>query len=133
MTRITGSEPGFYQDLGELQKIKSNPDQRAALGAAAGQFEVTFLQTVLKHMRAASDALQDEDEKLIKGNELYRDMYDSQLAMGLVKGGGMGLTRQMVEQLEAPLKNPAAAVASTPENLAAFSQPLLTRTVRKPD
>ncbi|ENY71406.1 rod-binding protein [Aeromonas diversa] len=133
MTRITGSEPGFYQDLGELQKIKSNPDQRAALEAAAGQFEVTFLQTVLKHMRAASDALQDEDEKLIKGNELYRDMYDSQLAMGLVKGGGIGLTRQMVAQLEPPLKNPATAVASGSENLAAFTQPLHFKQTRKAD
>lgn len=67
MTRIT-SEPGFYQDLNELQQIKSNPDQRAALEAAAGQFEVSFLQTVLKHMRSASDALQDDEERIIKGS-----------------------------------------------------------------
>ncbi len=64
MTRIS-SDPGFYQDLNELQQIKSNPDQRAALDAAAGQFEVSFLQTVLKHMRSATDALQDEDDDLV--------------------------------------------------------------------
>ncbi|QWL67453.1 rod-binding protein [Aeromonas jandaei] len=132
MTRIT-SEPGFYQDLNELQQIKSNPDQRAALDAVAGQFEVSFLQTVLKHMRSASDALQDEDDKLIKGQDLYRDMYDSQLAMSLVKRGGIGLKEQMVSQLAPTLKNTDQAVASESQTLAAFSQPLNTAKMRKGD
>lgn len=132
MTRIT-SEPGFYQDLNELQQIKSNPDQRAALDAVAGQFEVSFLQTVLKHMRSASDALQDEDDKLIKGQDLYRDMYDSQLAMSLVKRGGIGLKEQMVSQLAPALKNADQAVASESQTLAAFSQPLNTAKMRKGD
>lgn len=132
MTRIT-SEPGFYQDLNELQQIKSNPDQRAALDAAAGQFEVSFLQTVLKHMRSASDAMQDEDDKIIKGEELYRDMYDSQLAMNLVKRGGMGLKEQMVNQLTPTLKNAEPVVASEPQTLAAFSQPLNSAKMRKVD
>ncbi|MGY3861610.1 rod-binding protein [Aeromonas lacus] len=132
MTRIT-SEPGFYQDLNELQQIKSNPDQRAALDAVAGQFEVSFLQTVLKHMRSASDALQDEDDKLIKGQDLYRDMYDSQLAMSLVKRGGIGLKEQMVSQLAPTLKNADQAVASESQTLAAFSQPLNTVKMRKGD
>ncbi|MEM0550914.1 MULTISPECIES: rod-binding protein [Aeromonas] len=132
MTRIT-SEPGFYQDLNELQQIKSNPDQRAALDAVAGQFEVSFLQTVLKHMRSASDALQDEDDKLIKGQDLYRDMYDSQLAMSLVKRGGIGLKEQMVSQLAPTLKNADQAVASESQTLTAFSQPLNTAKMRKSD
>ncbi|WP_421237350.1 rod-binding protein [Aeromonas jandaei] len=132
MTRII-SEPGFYQDLNELQQIKSNPDQRAALDAVAGQFEVSFLQTVLKHMRSASDALQDEDDKLIKGQDLYRDMYDSQLAMSLVKRGGIGLKEQMVSQLAPTLKNADQAVASESQTLAAFSQPLNTAKMRKGD
>uniref|UniRef100_UPI003F67350F rod-binding protein n=1 Tax=Aeromonas hydrophila TaxID=644 RepID=UPI003F67350F len=111
MTRIS-SDPGFYQDLNELQQIKSNPDQRAALDAAAGQFEVSFLQTVLNHMRSSTDALQDEDDKIIKGQSLYRDMYDSQLAMSMVKRGGIGLREQMVNQLAPSLKNPDGVVAS---------------------
>ena len=132
MTRIT-SEPGFYQDLNELQQIKSNPDQRAALEAAAGQFEVSFLQTVLEHMRSASDAMQDEEDRLIKGESLYRDMYDSQLAMSLVKRGGMGLKEQMVNQLAPTLKNAEPVVASDSQTLAAFSQPLNTAKMRKGD
>ncbi|MGN4992727.1 rod-binding protein [Aeromonas sp. 97A] len=132
MTRIT-SDPSFYQDLNELQQIKSNPDQRAALDAAAGQFEVSFLQTVLKHMRSATDALQDEDDKIIKGQSLYRDMYDSQLAMSMVKRGGIGLREQMVNQLAPSLKNPDGVVASEQQTLAAFSQPLNSVKMRKVD
>lgn len=132
MTRIT-SEPGFYQDLNELQQIKSNPDQRAALEAAAGQFEVSFLQTVLKHMRSASDALQDEEDKLIKGESLYRDMYDSQLAMSMVKRGGLRLKEHMVSQLGGALKNVEPVVASDSQTLAAFSQPLNSAKMKKVD
>lgn len=132
MTRIS-SDPGFYQDLNELQQIKSNPDQRAALDAAAGQFEVSFLQTVLKHMRSATDALQDEDDKIIKGQSLYRDMYDSQLAMSMVKRGGIGLREQMVNQLAPSLKNPDGVVASELQTLAAFSQPLNSAKMKKVD
>ncbi|ATL93973.1 MULTISPECIES: rod-binding protein [Aeromonas] len=132
MTRIS-SDPGFYQDLNELQQIKNNPDQRAALDAAAGQFEVSFLQTVLKHMRSATDALQDEDDKIIKGQSLYRDMYDSQLAMSMVKRGGIGLREQMVNQLAPSLKNPDVAVASEQQTLAAFSQPLNSAKMKKVD
>lgn len=132
MTRIS-SDPSFYQDLNELQQIKSNPDQRAALDAAAGQFEVSFLQTVLKHMRSATDALQDEDDKIIKGQSLYRDMYDSQLAMSMVKRGGIGLREQMVNQLAPSLKNPDGVVASEQQTLAAFSQPLNSAKMKKVD
>ncbi|MCS3833986.1 flagellar protein FlgJ [Aeromonas veronii] len=132
MTRIS-SDPGFYQDLNELQQIKSNPDQRAALDAAAGQFEVSFLQTVLKHMRSATDALQDEDDKIIKGQSLYRDMYDSQLAMSMVKRGGIGLREQMVNQLAPSLKNPDGVVASEQQTLVAFSQPLNSAKMKKVD
>ncbi|HHQ4895501.1 TPA: rod-binding protein [Aeromonas veronii] len=132
MTRIS-SDPGFYQDLNELQQIKSNPDQRAALDAAAGQFEVSFLETVLKHMRSATDALQDEDDKIIKGQSLYRDMYDSQLAMSMVKRGGIGLREQMVNQLAPSLKNPDGVVASEQQTLAAFSQPLNSVKMKKVD
>ncbi|MFM5363454.1 rod-binding protein [Aeromonas veronii] len=132
MTRIS-SDPGFYQDLNELQQIKSNPDQRAALDAAAGQFEVSFLQTVLKHMRSATDAMQDEDDKIIKGQSLYRDMYDSQLAMSMVKRGGIGLREQMVNQLAPSLKNPDGVVASEQQTQAAFSQPLNSVKMKKVD
>jgi flagellar protein FlgJ len=133
MNRIYSLEPGFYQDLGELQKIKSNPDQRVALESASRQFEVTFLQTVLRHMRAATDALQDEEDKLIKGNELYQDMYDSQLAMNLSQHGGFGLADEMTKQLAPELKNSSVVVAPSQENLAAFRQPLRTHGNRSVD
>lgn len=118
-------DPSFYQDMQGLQAIKRNPDQRAALETAASQFEVEFLQTVLKHMRAASDALQEE-EGLFNSQQqgFYRDMYDSQLAMSMVKKGGMGLKEQMVEQLAPTLKNSAPSVVVADNTQEAFRQSL---------
>lgn len=115
--------PSFYQDLLGLQAIKRNPDQSAALDAVAGQFEVEFLQTVLKHMRAASEALQDEESLLgSRQQTFYRDLYDSQLAMSLVKKGGLGLKEQMVEQMQPGLKKPDGVVAVSSEMSEAFRQ-----------
>ena len=127
---VGANEPAFYDDFTGLQAIKRQPD---GLEAAASQFEVQFLQTVLKHMRSASDAMQDEEDRLIKGESLYRDMYDSQLAMSMVKRGGMGLKEQMVNQLAPTLKNAEPVVASEPQTLAAFSQPLNSAKMRKVD
>ncbi|MGL4206049.1 MAG: rod-binding protein [Aeromonadaceae bacterium] len=118
-------DPSFYQDLQGLQAIKRNPDQRAALEMAAGQFEVEFLQTVLKHMRAASDALQEEEGLFSSQQQgFYRDMYDSQLAMSMVKKGGLGIKQQMIEQLAPTLKNSAQAVVVADNTQEAFRQSL---------
>lgn len=125
---VSGIDPSFYDDFNGLQAIKSNPDQRAALETAAGQFEVEFLQTVLKHMRAASEALQTDEENPFasKQQEFYRDMYDSQLAMSMVKQGGIGLKEQMVTQLEPTLKNESPTVAVPQEMPDSFRQSLHT-------
>lgn len=130
--------PSFYQDLSGLNSLKSNPDQRGALEGAAGQFEVQFLQMVLKNMRAASDALAEGNDLVSSEQQhFYRDMYDSQLAMSLSKRGGMGLKEAMVKQLEptlppSPLKNGSDPVAfsSVAES---FQQPLRTGAIKTPD
>ena len=126
-------DPSFYQDLQGLQAIKRNPDRRVALETAAGQFEVEFLQTVLKHMRAASDALQEE-EGLFNSQQqgFYRDMYDSQLAMSMVKKGGLGIKQQMIEQLDPTLKNSAQSVVVADNGQESFRQSLHA-IKRKPD
>ena len=121
----------FSHDLNSISNIKSNPDAAAALDAAAGQFEALFLQNVLKSMRSASDSLQDPDDKLFKEQPIYRDMYDSQLAMHLSSRGGMGLKQQLVQQLTPTLpptlKHSAQMVASSQHEIAAFSQPLINK------
>ena len=130
---VSGIDPSFYDDFNGLQAIKSNPDQRAALEMAAGQFEVEFLQTVLKHMRAASDALQDEESLFSSQQQgFYRDLYDSQLAMSMVHKGGLGLKEQIVAQMAPTLKNSDNSVAVPQHGSESFRQSL-HQVKRKPD
>ncbi|WP_163934436.1 rod-binding protein [Paraferrimonas sp. SM1919] len=73
------------------------------LQGVASEFEALFLQKVLKHMRSASDALQD-DEALFstKENKFYRDMYDGKLAQSLSQRGQLGLANSIVKQWQQP-------------------------------
>jgi len=129
--RIISTDPGFYQDLNSLNNVKGNPDTRAGLETAAGQFEVQFLQMVLKNMRAASDALADEDSLVSSQQQrFYRDMYDSQLSMALARRGGIGIKDAMIRQLEPTLKNsgnPVAVHETTPDSLRQSWLPLPKR------
>lgn len=127
---IGASEPAFYDDFSGLQAIKRQPD---GLEAAASQFEVQFLQTVLKHMRAASDALQDEESLFSSQQQgFYRDLYDSQLAMSMVHKGGLGLKEQIVAQVAPTLKNSDHSVAVPQHGSESFRQSL-HQVKRKPD
>lgn len=134
MSKLTGisgeaiNSPAYYQDLNGLQAIKSNPDKKAALETVASQFEVEFLQTVLKHMRAAGDALQSDEDRIFTSQQqsFYRDMYDSQLAMSMVKKGGLGLKEQMVQQLAPALKISSDPVAVSEKMPVSFRQSLHT-------
>ena len=115
----------FYQDFNGLASIKANGDQKTGLESAAGQFEVEFLQSVLKHMRSASDALQDGDEDNIAHSEqqgFYRDLYDSQLAMSMVKKGGIGLKEQIVSQMSPHLLKNAVNEVAYPSNASQADQ-----------
>ena len=120
MTKVENA--GVYTDPQSLNKIKSNPNKKAALTQAAGQFEAMFLQMVLKNMRAASDALADE-ESIVSSRQqrMYRDMYDGQLAMAMSGKGTLGLAESMVKQLENTLGEeislPTASVKPKPASL----------------
>ncbi|GHA58998.1 rod-binding protein [Photobacterium aphoticum] len=92
----------LYNDMGSLQAIKANPDADNALAQAAEQFEAVFLQTVLKHMRQASEALQSDDEDNpfnSRQQQFYRSMYDSQLAMEMSRQKSLGIADMLVNQL----------------------------------
>jgi peptidoglycan hydrolase FlgJ len=62
----------------------------------ARQFEGIYLQMMLKSMREASlgDPLFDS-----AGSDMYRDMYDNQMALQLTQGKGLGLAELLVQQL----------------------------------
>jgi len=120
---LGSSDPSFYQDFNGLASIKANGNQKNGLEAAAGQFEVEFLQSVLKHMRAASDALQDEDSIAHSDQQgFYRDLYDSLLAMSMVKKGGIGLKEQIVSQMSPHLLKNSVNEVAYPDNASQANQ-----------
>lgn len=93
------------------QLVAPNLDNAQSLQQAAEQFETLFLQLVLKNMRTASDAVSG-DEGMFSSNEqqLFRDMYDAQLAQQMAGQGQVGLAGQIVRQLAAPTNNETTAV-----------------------
>lgn len=88
----------FYADpasLGSL-KLSAKAENPNALREAARQFESLFTQMMLKSMREASfgDSLAGSD-----ATDFYQEMHDSQLAIELSKGRGLGLADMLVQQL----------------------------------
>ncbi len=89
-----------YTDLQGLDGLKyaakgNSPD---AVRAVAKQFEALFLQMMLKSMREATpgDPMLDDGQ-----TNMYRDMYDKQLALDISsKGKGIGLADMLVKQLQ---------------------------------
>lgn len=107
-------------DATSLDKLKreAREDPRAALKAAAQQFEAVFLSMVLKAMRDATpqDGLMGSEQ-----GRMYTQMLDQQLAQTLSAGGATGLTAVIERQLAQGLPAKAGgAVAGIPE----FGPPL---------
>ena len=102
---ISSSE--IYTDFQGLQGLKrdarENPD--SALKQVTKQFEAMFLQMMLKSMRDASfgDELFGSDQM-----ESYQGMFDSQLAMHLSQGRGIGLSESLERQLRGSIKLPSS-------------------------
>ncbi|MDM7322935.1 MAG: flagellar assembly peptidoglycan hydrolase FlgJ [Gammaproteobacteria bacterium] len=94
----TISDPSLVTDFGSLTRLKAEAarDPKAQAKTVANQFEGLFIQQMLKAMRAASpgDPLMDG-----AGVQLFRDMQDQQLANGLAKQGGIGLSDFILRQL----------------------------------
>ena len=89
-----------YTDFSGLAALRARAreDQAAALDQVTRQFESLFLQMMLKSMRDASfgGGLMDS-----KQSEMYRDMFDKQIAMDMSQGEGIGLAEVLKRQLGA--------------------------------
>ena len=93
----TGSN--FYADFQGMTSLRARAkqDPQAVLREVAGQFESLFLEQVLKSMRSANlgEGLFDNQH-----SEMYREMYDKQMAKDLsTSGNGIGLADMLVRQL----------------------------------
>ncbi len=87
-----------YTDFSGLNEMRAQArvDPQASLKQVAKQFEGIFIQMMLKSMRDASmgDAIFDSDQ-----SELYRDMFDKQVALNMANSKGIGIAESLVRQL----------------------------------
>lgn len=101
-------------DLQGLDSLKTQAreDQKAALRPVAEQFEAIFLQQILKESRNVSfdDGWLDGE-----GGDVYKDLYDSQLAQNLSAKGSLGFADLIVEQLTPQLEQMTSATKNLTE------------------
>ena len=105
-----------YTDFQGLQGLKraAREDSDSALDEVARQFEAMFLQMMLKSARKASfgdDIFNSEQMKT------YQGMFDSQIAMHLTKGKGIGLSDVLARQLRGSI-----SAASTQDSVKELSE-----------
>lgn len=92
------AQQDFYLDSSQYSDLKKEVRQNneAANTTALQQFESLFISQMLKEMRSA--AIIDESQHS-QTMDFYTDMYDKQLATIMAKQGGIGIAKQLQEQL----------------------------------
>jgi flagellar protein FlgJ len=99
-----GNDIGFIHDISGLDRLRqsavegSEGDEKAALTAAAKQFEAIFTSMLFKSMR---DANADFESDLMnsQNQSFYRQMLDEQMASEMSANGSLGLADMIVAQL----------------------------------
>lgn len=115
----------FFADPKALGALKSDAKAQdpAALKEVARQFESLFTQMLLKSMRETNktfgDSLFGSDQA-----DFYQDMFDSQLAVHLSQGKGLGLADMLVRQLAGVGQSTGANAVSAPPSAAAKHEPV---------
>ena len=100
---------GFIHDIASLDKLRQNAingdksDEKAALTAAAKQFESIFTSMLFKSMRDAN-ATFESDMLKSQNQDFYRQMLDEQMATELSSSGSLGLADMIVAQLSAGME-----------------------------
>lgn len=87
-----------YTDFSGTARLRNQAkhDPKAALNETARQFESLFIQMALKSMREAVPNVGLTDGKR---SQMFRDMYDQQLAVELGKRSSLGFSDLLVRQL----------------------------------
>ncbi len=91
-----------YNDLASLNAISNvgREDQDEALKQVAHQFESMFISMMLKSMRDANAAFEEDNPLNSNESKFYRQMFDDQLALSLSQGEGIGLADSIYRQLK---------------------------------
>ncbi len=113
MTTMTPTrDASVYTDLHGLQSLKkgADPENPETLRAVAKQFEGMMLSMMLKSMREANAAFEQDGYFNSSETRFYRDMFDQQLTLDMANNGGVGLADVLVRQLsrQAPDRPKAA-------------------------
>jgi peptidoglycan hydrolase FlgJ len=116
----------FFADFQGLASLKNDAKAQAptALKEAARQFESLFTQMLLKSMREANKSFGEDSLFGSDQGDMYRDMFDDQIAMQLSKGKGLGLADMLVRQLQGGLQGTEKSSASAPSEPSAIRHPL---------
>ncbi|USD40450.1 flagellar assembly peptidoglycan hydrolase FlgJ [Vibrio sp. SCSIO 43135] len=110
-----GNDVGFVHDIASLDKLRQQAvngegeGEKAALTAAAKQFEAIFTSMLFKSMRDANSTF-DSGLMNSQNEQFYRQMLDEQMASDMSKSGSLGLADMIVAQLSTgTINDPNAA------------------------
>ncbi len=101
-----------YTDFNSLAAINAEPGatEREKLESAARQFSAVFTNMLLKSMRQASlgEGILDNEQ-----SEMYRDLFDQQIALQLNQGQSLGIAELLVNQFSSRVSAGPANATST--------------------
>jgi peptidoglycan hydrolase FlgJ len=113
---VDTSAASTYTDLNGLAALKKDPTSPQAISAVAEQVEALFLQMMLKSMRDASVAGEQDSNEM----GVYQDMFDKQVALTISQHQDLGIGALLKRQTQgktapaAPKSNSSAASAPPP-------------------
>ncbi|KLN64352.1 MULTISPECIES: flagellar assembly peptidoglycan hydrolase FlgJ [Vibrio] len=99
-----GNDIGFIHDIAGLDKLRKQAvagdegSEKAALTAAAKQFEAIFTSMLFKSMRDANSTF-ESGLMDSQNQQFYRQMMDEQMSSELSASGSLGLADMIVAQL----------------------------------
>ena len=96
---LSNDTQSVYTDVQSMTRLRTQArnDPQATLKQVAKHFESLYMNMMLKSMRAASFGDPNFDSN---SSEMYRDMYDKQIALQLSEQRGLGLAEMLVKQLQ---------------------------------
>ncbi len=93
------AQQDFYLNSNQYTDLKRDvrANNEAANKTALQQFESLYITQMIKEMRAAAVVDKDQHSSYM---DFYTDMYDKQLATIMAKQGGIGIAKQLQQQLD---------------------------------
>ena len=102
-------------------KLQAKNDPKAAVRAAAQQFEALFLDMMLKSMREATP---EDGLFASQQSKMYSGMLDGQLSQKISSGKGIGLAEMMAKQMERAITPSGVNLPENPVLLKKITSPI---------